>query len=78
MISVSVCHACDVAVFGCLVAMYFIPRERCLVEGGRVHTTPWVVSLIMPYSPCFWTGGLGNVAAISSIFLDRLCWPYCN
>ena len=47
MIAVSVCHACDVAVFGCLVAMYFIPRERCLVEGGRVHSMVWVVSLIM-------------------------------
>ena len=47
MIAVSVCHACDVAVFGCLVAMYFTPRERCLVEGGRVHSMVWVVSLIM-------------------------------
>ena len=62
MIAVCVYHVCDVAVFGCVVAMYFIPREMCLVEGGHVfytwrerywleggcvHTTPWVVSLIM-------------------------------
>ena len=47
MIAVSVCHACDAAVYGCLVAMYFIPRERCWLEGGCVHSAPRVISLIM-------------------------------
>ena len=52
MIAVCVCHASDVAVFGCLVSMYFIPRERCWLEGGRVHSTPQIVSLIMLVSFC--------------------------
>ena len=47
MIAVCVCHVCDAAVYGCLVAMYFIPRERYWLERGCVHSTPWVVSLIM-------------------------------
>ena len=42
----SMIAVCDAAVFGCLVAIYFIPRERCWLEGGCVHSTPWVVSLI--------------------------------
>ena len=47
MIAVSVCHTCDAAVYGCLVVMYFIPRERCWLEGGCVHSTPRVISLVM-------------------------------
>ena len=52
MIAVCACLASDAAVFGCLVAMYFIPRERCWLEGGHVHSAPQIVSLIMLVSFC--------------------------
>ena len=72
MIAVSMCHACDVAVFGCLVAMYFIPRERCLVEGGRVHSMVWVVSLIMlMYFFCTYQ----NQSML--VLYDTIC-PFCS
>ena len=72
MSTVFVCHACDVAVFGCLGAMYFIPRERCLVESGRVHSTPWIVSLIMlVYFFCRYQ----NQSML--VLYDTIC-PFCS